>query len=713
MIMHQLPKPSHSVWICLGLAIITFASYAQVLQNDFVTYDDGLYVTNNNVVKTGLTSKSMAWAFTATHAANWHPLTWLSHMLDCQIFPDNPSEPDQTDAPQPDPTWHHLTNLVMHICNSLLLFAVFKRMTRAVWCSAFVAVGFAVHPLHVESVAWIAERKDVLSTCFWLLTMAAYIQYVQNPTILRYLLILCSLCLGLMAKPMLVTLPFVLLLLDHWPLGRLRLGGSMPHLHSTAKLPLAIPRCSLSVLIIEKVPLFLLVTVASFITFNVQESEGAMRALSDYSVTDKSFNAIVSYIAYLGKLFWPVNLAVFYPHRGDLMSGWVVFTSMTLLLAISGTALLLSRSAPYLLSGWFWYLGTMVPVIGLVQVGSQAMADRYSYIPSIGVFVIVAWSGAFLIREKRVLATITLTLILGMTIATHLQVRHWHNSEILYKRALNATENNWVIHSNLGAVYRVAHRLDEAEAQYRLSLRAKPDYAQAHYNLGDLLRTQNLLNEAIEHLDQAVQIDPKHLSAHISLATALYAANRLPETITYLERALDIEPESATVHYTLAKALRENGKITEAIHHFEQSVLIKPLDAKPRFHLGIALTDSGRINEAINSFQIASQLKPDFPDPLNASAWIRATHYDESVRNPRKAIQLAKRAADLTRYQDAVILDTLAAAYAANGRFQDAITISEKALEHAENSTAQDLIREITQRLILYRNRTPFIQQYE
>jgi hypothetical protein len=439
-------KPSDKykvICVYVALALSTLVVYWQVRNYDFVNFDDPHYVHKNPIVQSGITLDSIKWAFTTGHAANWHPLTWLSHMLDCQLFGTNPG-------------WHHLTNLLLHIANTLLLFAVLKRMTGALWRSAFVAALFALHPLNVESVAWVAERKNVLSGFFWMLTVAAYIRYAERPGIGSYLLVVLVFSLALMAKPIVVTLPFVLLLLDYWPFGRFqwgsqRQGESLPQ---SELVKVNYQTSPTSRLVGEKVPLFILVAVLSMITFFVQRSGGTVESTATLTLKARSANAVVSYAGYIGKIFWPRRLAVFYPHPRYSLPVWQAVAAGLLLLGITVCVIWLARRRCWLPVGWLWYLGTLVPVIGLVQVGAQAMADRYAYVPAVGLFIIIAWSLPELVKKwryrkigLRISAGIVLTFLL---LCTRMQVRHWQNSVTLFEHALAVTENNYAIHCNYG-----------------------------------------------------------------------------------------------------------------------------------------------------------------------------------------------------------------------------------------------------------------------
>jgi len=500
--------------VCLFLIVGTLTVFWQVQHHDFIDLDDHLYVTENNHVQAGLTKKGVIWAFTTFHAANWHPLTWLSHMLDCQLFGMRPG-------------MHHLTNLLFHILNSLLLLLVLRKMTGAWWRSAFVAALFALHPLHVESVAWVAERKDVLSTFFWLLTMWVYAHYAERPTFDRYLLVLLSFALGLMAKPMLVTLPFVLLLVDYWPLGRLQLGQSCNDGN------LRIKKSSAFRVVWEKIPFFVLAAMSGVLTLLAQQKAGALRTLDIIPLKIRTANALVSYISYIGKMIWPHNLAVFYPHPGIVPMWQAVGAGLSLicLCVLSVMFVRAGRRFPHLAVGWLWYLGTLVPVIGLVQVGSQAMADRYTYVPLIGLFIMISWGFYDLVRgwknRRMVLAISTGVVLLALMACTWSQVRLWKNSTLLFKHALNVTDNNYKARNLLGIASERQGRLKEALRHYSEALRIKPEYADAHNNQGVALARQGRLKEAISHFSEALRIKPDYVDAHNNLGVALEQQGRL------------------------------------------------------------------------------------------------------------------------------------------------------------------------------------------
>ncbi|MEE9212838.1 MAG: tetratricopeptide repeat protein, partial [Phycisphaeraceae bacterium] len=707
-----------SLIVYLLLIAATVTVYGQVIQFEFVDFDVPKYVTENWHVRDGLTADGIVWAFTTGHASNWHPLTWLSHMLDCQLYGLNAAG-------------HHATNVLLHILNTLLLFAVLKSLTGAVWPSSFVAALFALHPLHVESVAWVAERKDVLSTLFWLLATWAYVAYARRSGIGRYLLTAVLLALGLMAKPMLVTLPLVLLLLDYWPLERMRVGRP----DGSASDQQILPQRSIAYLLIEKLPLLTLSAASCVVTFVVQRSSGAMGPTDVIPLHLRVANAVVSYVRYMGKMIWPSHLSALYPHPnlpgGTPLTGWQVAGAGVLLLAISVLVIFMARRR-YLLAGWLWYLGTLVPVIGLIQVGVHSMADRYTYVPLIGLFIIIAWGGADLLtqlRSRHALLGRTLGGVAALVLAAFLacswsQARYWHDSIALYAHALELAPryprmhsylghamsrrgrldqaighyhqaleidpNDADTHINLGVALRSQGKLDEATRHYRQALQIRPGDAGAHNNLGVALRSQGKLDQAIGHFRQALAMKPDHVEAHNNLGVALRSQGRpdqaivhfrqalevnphsaethnnlgatlqsqgkLDQAIRHLRQALDINPDFAEAHYNLGAALRSQGRPDQAIGHFLQALRIDPNDAEAHYNLGIVLTMAGRLDAALGHFREAVRLRPDWPAPLTRLAWVLATYPDSSVSEPNEAIRLAERAAELTQHQNQAVL---------------------------------------------------------
>jgi len=623
--------------VCLFLAVTTLAVFWPVRNHEFVNYDDDLYVTQNRRVQSGLTLESMVWAFTTTDTRNWHPLTWLSHMLDCEIYGLNAGG-------------HHVTSVLLHLANSLLLFLVFHRMTGALWRSAFLSALFALHPIHVESVAWVAERKDVLSTLFWILTLGAYVRYVERPGPMRYLLVPLAFALGLMAKPMLVTLPFVLLLMDYWPLGRLRNepsrggGGTSKGHQASAR---GGYRVRIFLLIWEKAPLFALAAVSAAVTLFAQKSGGAMLWVVPLKM--RVANALVSYVSYMGKMMWPDGLAVLYPHPGMVPMGQAVGAALLLAL-ISLFTLSVARRYPYLAVGWLWYLGTLVPVVGLAQVGVQSMADRYTYVPLIGIFVIVCWAMADLAtkwhRARTVLAVLAGVVVLSLMARTWFQVRYWQSNITLFEHAVQVTKNNYIAHNNLGNALVGKGELEAAIEHYSKALRLSPRYGKARNNLGLAMLRQGRVKEAIAAFTQALQTEPSYgeardnlrnalqligkpddeAEAHNVAAITLAADGKLDEAMTHLSEALRLRPDFAEAHYNMGSALATQGRLEEAVVHFSKALEIKPGYAEAHNNLGIALARQGKLDEAIDRFSEALRLKPN---------------YAEAHRNLRQVLRLA------------------------------------------------------------------------
>jgi len=626
--------------ICIFLISATFAAYWPVVNHEFVKYDDDKYVTDNHQVKSGLSWQSVRWAFTTGHASNWHPVTWLSHMADCEIFGL------QAGA-------HHLTNVLLHIANTLLLFVVFKRMTGAMWASAFVAAVFGLHPLHIESVAWVAERKDVLSTFFWMLTMWAYALYAERPGVGRYLLTLVFFVLGIMAKPMLVTLPFVLLLLDYWPLERIQLRKQTGNgdLQSSKKQN-TIGQKPIMQLVVEKVPFFVISAVSCVVTVFVQRIGGAVPTMEALGLKVRVGNAIVSYAAYIGKMVWPSRLAVLYPYAVGSLTMSKVVVSGLLLVLISICFIYIGRRHRYLVVGWLWYLGTLVPVIGLVQVGVQAMADRYTYIPLTGLFIVIAWGLSNLAagrpHRKVVLAAAALAVLAAATVCTSRQLRYWQNSIKLFKHTLDVTDNNWLmhnnyanllqdlgqieeaiehfnrslqlkgdspeIHNNLGNAFSKLDQTDKAIEHYKKALSLKPNFSEAHYNLAVALTKQEKTDEAIAEYREALRFKPDDVDALSNLGFELAQKNKNKEAIEYYKKALALEPDNVFTHGRLGLALASVGKTDEAIDEFQFVLKKRPGDAEMHCNVGILLQRQGNIPKAIWHYHRALQIKPDYTE---------------------------------------------------------------------------------------------------
>jgi len=614
------------------LSLATLLVYLQVRTYDFVNFDDPDYVAGNIHVRQGITPGGIAWAFTSTESANWFPVTRLSHMLDVELF-------------GLDAGWHHLENAVLHTLATLFLFAFLYRATSARWPSAFVAFLFALHPQHVESVAWIAERKDVLAAFFWFLALWAYARYAERPGLARYLLVLGSFCLGLMSKPMIVTLPFVLLLADVWPLRR--------------------PK-SLS-LIWEKLPFFALSAVSAVITYLAQSGSGAVDALR-IPFALRLENALISYFAYIAKMFWPSGLAVFYPYPLAIPL-WQAAAAALAILGISILVLRVLRTQPYLAVGWFWYLGTLVPVIGLLQVGGQARADRYTYVPMVGLFIMVAWGSAAVIARRPQSKNIVIGLAAAVcsicVVLTWMQIRYWRDSASLFEHAIESTDRNDIAHHNLGtflmnipgrlpeaivhleaaieirpssatahtdlgtALSNIPGRLSDSVREYRAALAISPDLAITRNNLGNTLAKMDRLPEAVAEYQGALRINPQYAEAHNNLGSALARMGRNPEAIAQFQEALRLQPDYpearqnlntaqnpaalADREYNLGLALAKEGRTEEAIAHFEAALRIEPDYAEAHNNLGVVLSGvPGRSPEAIQHFQQALRIHPDY-----------------------------------------------------------------------------------------------------
>jgi len=577
--------------LCLLLALVTLLVYLPVRQHSFLRFDDADYVTDNGMVQSGLTWAGIKWAFTTFHSCNWHPLTWLSHMLDVQLFGAGPAGP-------------HLVNVLFHAANTVLLFVLLRRLTGALWRSALVAALFALHPLHVESVAWVAERKDVLSGFFFLLTLLAYAHYVERSKVqsprskVFYWLVWLGFALGLMSKPMLVTLPLVLLLLDYWPVQRFN-GSTVQRLF------------------LEKIPFFLLSAMSCAVTFVAQKQGGAVRSLTSFSVGERVGNALASYAQYLVKMFWPVDLAIFYPHPGQWPAAQVVLAAIL----IAGSCLVIvwfARRLPFAVTGWFWFLGMLIPTIGLVQVSNQSMADRYTYLPSIGVFIILAWgAGEAFVRwrlPKAVIGIATGLVLIACAVRTGDQLRYWRDGERLFRHALAVTDRNFVAENNLGNVLLDKGQVDEAMTHYQKALELQPRYADACNNLGSALLEKNRVDEAITCYQKALELQPDYALAHNNLGNALLRKGQVDEAIAHYQKSLAIQPDYANAWNNLGTAFRQKGHLDEAITDYCKALKIHPNHAQAHNNLGDVLLQKGQVDEAIAHFQMAVKIKPDFAE---------------------------------------------------------------------------------------------------
>jgi tetratricopeptide (TPR) repeat protein len=733
--------------ICIFLAAIIWIVYGQSLHFQFVNYDDNQFVFGNATVLHGMTLKGVASAFRAHGMDNWIPMATLSHMLDCQFYGLNAGG-------------HHLTNVLLHTAAAILLFLVLRRMTSALWRSAFVASLFAIHPLGVESVAWVTERKDILSGLFLILTLGAYTGYVRNRSSFAwYMAALLFAALGLMSKPMLVTLPFALLLLDYWPLQRFS--------PSTARR-----------LLVEKIPFLLLSTAACFVTFAMQQKTGAVKTLASVPMPIRIENTFVSYMRYLGKIFYPENLAVLYP-RQEQWPLVLVVLSAVLFIVISAAAIASRKRFPFVFTGWFWFAGMLVPVIGLIQVGEQAMADRYVYLPQIGLYLLLAWLVAELTPRLPYRAwlpgSLSSVIVAALICRAHAQASYWQNSEALWTHTLACTRDNLIAHYNFGNAllqkgdvngaiieYREALKVDshnavarnnlgtallqkreadEAMHQYRQAIQDDPGYILARINLANQLLPEGQVDEAIDQYREALKIDPEdpaalhnlgnallqngdvdeaiaqyqaeikvnadYALAHYNLGNALAQKGQLDSAITEYLEALKLDPGYALAHANLANVLWQKGQVDEAVDQYQQALKINPDDAAAHNNLGAALLQKRRFNEAAAQFLAALKIKPESVDYQNAAArsiWILSTSENP---NGSDTIAMAIEANQLTSSANPVILRVLAAAYAQSGDFHDAIETAHSAIAIATQQQITPLVAALQHDLAIYERGSP------
>ncbi len=616
--------------ILLLLAAVTLIAFEPIRGNDFVGSDDVQYVTDNENVQAGLTKDSIVWAFTTTYASNWHPLTWISHMTDFQLFGDNP-------------TGHYFHSLVIHIANVLLLFWILRTLTGATWASVFCAMLFAVHPLRVESVAWIAERKDVLSGLFWMLATIAFIKYTQKPSVKRYFIIALLFCLGLMAKPMIVTLPFVLLLLDFWPLKRF---GSKA--------------------IIEKTPLFLISIASCIVTMIVQTKSGATQAVGDLSFIVRLQNAIVSCVGYITKMFVPKDLAILYPHPGNSISLLQTAVALIVLIAISATAIYYARKKPYLSVGWLWYLGTLIPVIGLVQVGYQSMADRYTYIPMIGLSLMLSMAARDIcdrFRAKTACCIGAMIVVTALIILTRIQVEYFTNGVTLFAHTVEVTDNNFVAYNNLGCALEKQGDIEKALENYNKAVQIK-EYATAYRNIGDIMLSRGKIDEALVNYNKALQIVPGRASTHLNIGN-LYSKQK---------------------------------NFNKAAEHFRKAIAIDENYPKAYNNLGNLSLLSKQYDKAAENFRKAIELKDDYVNPMISLAKILLLD-GSSEHDKTEALAIATRAARITEQRNPRSLEALALALAANNKKQEALATAKKALKLAPAANIPNLTRRLQKQI--------------
>jgi protein O-mannosyl-transferase len=704
--------------ICVGLTVITLALYLPALWHGFVNYDDQQYVTDNPRVQAGITWNGFLWAF-GFYAGNWHPLTWLSHMMDCQIFGAR--------------AWgHHLTNVLLHVANTLLLFFFLDRTTKATWRSAAVAALFAWHPLHVESVAWVAERKDVLCAFFWMLTLWFCARYAERPSATRYLAALGIFALCLMAKPMAVTLPFVLLLMDYWPLKRI--SDSPFQIQNFRRL------------VTEKIPFLILSVIGCALTIHAQQI--AIVSTAGLTMSHRAAHTLAAYDHYFWAMFFPHNLAVYYPYVIHLQPTVIIFSGAVVVF-MTILSLVNFRSRPWFMVGWLWFLGTLVPVIGLVQVGDQAWADRYTYLPLIGLFIPLVWLVVEIIKNKAALQLLAAAGSIAMLAATSVQLSYWRNTQTLFEHANKVTQKNYLAITMLGSLYAQENDYNKAIACYQQAMAWQPDFPEAHFFMGAALDKEGRTDGAIVEYQKALWFKPTQEQTHIFLGIALGGQKNYAGAITNYEAALAINPDSAVAENNLARIFHTQGKFDEAIVHYQAALNIDPTLAlahnnlgilflqkglladgtrqlraalqldptnfetqfnlavalnqqqqwdeaaelfkktaspqqsnpKAHYEFAVALVNLKKTREAMAEFAAAVLIQPDYPDALDRLAWILSTDENPDFRNGTEAVKMAERACALTENKDPAKLKTLAAAYAETGQFEEAIRTIKKAID--------------------------------
>ena len=728
---------------CLVLAAITFVVFHQTKVFDFVNYDDGFYVYHNAKVAGGLSLKGLAWVFSHADCNLYHPLTMLSLMWNYQFH-------------GLDAGGYHSANVLLHTASVILLFLILRQMTGCTWRSAFVAAVFAIHPLRVESVAWVSERKDVLGGFFFMLTLGAYVHFVRKPNSLaRYLMVAAAFVMALLSKPTVVTLPFLLLLLDYWPLNRFEQTRSF------------------SRLILEKIPLLVLALGASVMTVLAASKEVA--AYADVSLLSRIGNALVSYAVYLRQMIWPVGLAAFYPRPEKGQPDWEVAVSFLVLALITWGVVIFGRKRRWLVTGWFWYLGMLTPMIGIVQAGAFAHADRMTYLPQIGIYVAVTWLVSEWLVNRAAVAGLMVSVLVALMVCSWKQTGYWQDSETLWTHALDCTTDNYMAHCNLGFYFLEEGKLDEAVTNFQTSLQIKPDdlealnnlggaflqtgrlddaisqyrkvlqirhdYVPALYNLAVALRQKGHIDEAIPQFQEVVKINPDNADAQYNLASLLFKKGRAEEAEPHYQKVRQIRPSFAEGLFNLGNDLRQKGKVDEAIaqyqdalrvdpdfapahvnlgsallsdrldeaiFHFQQAVQINPSNAKAEDNLGNAFVQKGEPGEAILHFQKAIQLDPADPWAVNNLAWLLATCPDPAFRDGSRAVELARQASGLAGEDNPIVLHTLAAALAESGKFSEAVETAQHALSLAGAQSNTNLVGQIELELKLYKSGRPF-----
>jgi tetratricopeptide (TPR) repeat protein len=677
---NAISKPSYNklfLGICVLLAATTFSVYFQVRNFDFINFDDNVYIYENQNIQQSITSHTFKWLFNIGYASNWHPLTWISHLIDWQLFGGNAGR-------------HHLVSVLFHIANTILLFCFFKKTTSLIWSAFFIAVFFAIHPLHIESVAWVAERKDVLSTFFWLLTMLAYVNYANKQKLKWYFITLILFILGLMSKPMLVTLPFVLLLLDYWPLER-----------KFSK-----------TLLLEKIPMLLISGVSCVMTYIAQQKSGAVYALKELGVKERLFNAAASYAKYIGKMFWPKDLTVFYPYSVD--SEYKIIGAAVFLVVVTLFVVLRAGKNKYLFTGWFWYLGTLVPVIGLVQVGGQAMADRYTYFTLTGLFIMVVFGGAELAKKlklsEKIIASAAALIVTVLAISTFFQLQYWQNSFTLFERALAINQDNALARLHIAKAYCDIGQNERGIEEYRKYLQMEPADAAVNRDFAMVLSRSGKYDEAAEEFKKYLEMRPDDVNALNDLGVALSRTGRNEEAERYFVKALDLKPDFVAAHTNYGYCLFFAGRYTQVVEQLQQVLIYDSNSSAVHHYLADAMAKTGNISQAVEHFKKAVELNPNRIDSMNELAWYLAVKRNAEFYDPTKAVKLATKACELSNYNRPEILDTLAAAYAAVGDYEKAVEIAQKAAELCGSEKLKPLEGQIESRIILYKNHTPYTE---
>jgi tetratricopeptide (TPR) repeat protein len=721
----QRPATTRHIVVAALLCALTFTIYFQVRDHDFIEYDDPIYITENSNLAAGFSRQTVVRAFSEAYETNWIPLTWISYHFDHALFGLNPAG-------------YHLVNAALHTISAVLLYFALFAMTRALGPSAFVAAVFAVHPLHVESVAWAAERKDTLSGVFWMLTLLAYTRYAGRSSLSTLLAVILTFALGLLAKPMLVSLPLVLLLLDYWPLRRLGTDGSGE-----------IEWGRLRDRIAEKLPLFAIAAVVAWITIVVQDEAGAMATDAQVPASLRLSNALVTCWIYIVDSIWPSGLAIFYPHPMEGTPVWLAGVAATGLVAVTGLCISTARTHPYLMVGWLWFLVTLVPVIGLIQVGMQARADRYLYLPQIGLTLALAWGARDAFATTRIrrfaLVAVASVAILVLSGVAWRQTSYWLNTETLYAHALEVTHDNFLAHHGIAFQLLDSDDPVTAEVHFERAVEIKPLWPSAHMGLGDARIAQGRVEEALADYRRAIDLAPRNPESHLHFARALADHGKLFRATNHYQRAIELyEAPNAYAHASLAALYARSNQLIPAEEQYRIAIALEPDfaeahanlafllirlerfgeardsllraeqlgqdSAELHFAIGVVALEHNEAAEAVRYYRSAIEKRPEWTAPANNLAWLLATHPDPDIREPLVAIEVAEGLRRDGKRLEPDQLDTLAAAYAAAGRFPEAGLTASAAAQLARITDRPELAQEIEARLLLYRAQRPFIE---